>query len=78
MDISSYSNERILNTIKQSYNFDADGNETKIDYAKMLQIVKDAGDTGFIGVEYEGDEKSEQDGIIATRDLLVNAAKNLK
>ncbi|SFW48540.1 sugar phosphate isomerase/epimerase family protein [Cellulophaga fucicola] len=62
----------------KSYNFDADGNETKIDYAKMLQIVKDAGYTGFIGVEYEGDEKSEQDGIIATRDLLVNAAKNLK
>lgn len=62
----------------KSYNFDADGNETKIDYAKMLQIVKDAGYTGFIGVEYEGDEKSEEEGIIATRDLLVSSSKNLK
>lgn len=62
----------------KSYNFDAEGNETKIDYAKMLQIVKDAGYTGFIGVEYEGEEKSEEEGIIATRDLLINASKNLK
>ncbi|WBU90990.1 sugar phosphate isomerase/epimerase family protein [Cellulophaga omnivescoria] len=62
----------------KSYNFDAEGKETKINYSKMLQIVKDAGYTGFIGVEYEGDEKGEEEGIIATRDLLVNAAKNLK
>lgn len=58
----------------KSNEFDANGNEVKIDYAKMLQIVKDAGYTGYIGVEYEGNELSEEEGIIATRDLLLKAA----
>ena len=57
--------------------FDENGNEVNIDYVKMLQIVKDAGYNGFIGVEYEGSELSEEEGIIATRDLLVNASKKV-
>ncbi|NER14419.1 TIM barrel protein [Leptobacterium flavescens] len=61
----------------KSYDFDANGNETTIDYQKMLQIVKDAGYKGFIGVEYEGSRLSEEEGIIATRDLLISAAKKL-
>lgn len=59
----------------KSNEFDADGNEVKIDYKKMLQIVEEAGYTGYIGVEYEGSELSEEEGIIATRDLLLKAAK---
>ncbi len=59
----------------KSMNFDANGNETDTDYNKMLRIVKDAGYTGFIGVEYEGDELSEEAGILATKNLLVKAAK---
>jgi len=62
----------------KTHNFDADGNETVTDYVKMLQIVKDAGYTGFIGVEYEGKILSEEDGIIATKNLLLNAAKQVK
>lgn len=61
----------------KSYDFDANGNEQHIDYFKMLQIVKDAGYTGFIGVEYEGDNLGEIAGIQATRDLMLNAAKKL-
>ncbi|MGI9547160.1 MAG: sugar phosphate isomerase/epimerase family protein [Flavobacteriaceae bacterium] len=61
----------------KSHDFDKEGNETEIDYVKMLQIVKNAGYTGFIGVEYEGSELSEEEGIIATRDLLINASKKL-
>ena len=61
----------------KSHDFDADGNETEIDYVKMLQIVKDAGYSGFIGVEYEGNVLSEADGILATRDLLISAAQKL-
>ncbi len=61
----------------KSHNFDANGNETEIDYIKMLQIVKDAGYTGYIGVEYEGRELSEEEGIIATRDLLIKASKEV-
>ncbi len=61
----------------KSHNFDANGNETVIDYVRMLQIVKDAGYTGYIGVEYEGRELSEEEGIIATRDLLLRASKEI-
>ncbi len=60
----------------KSHNFDEAGNETDIDYTRMLQIVKDAGYTGFIGVEYEGDELGEVEGIMATKNLmLLSAAK---
>ncbi|MEM8999010.1 MAG: sugar phosphate isomerase/epimerase family protein [Bacteroidota bacterium] len=61
----------------KSYNFDEQGLETKIDYARMLQIVKDAGYTGYIGVEYEGNELGEEAGIMATKNLLVNAAQQI-
>ncbi|PIB28590.1 sugar phosphate isomerase/epimerase family protein [Maribacter sp. 4G9] len=57
--------------------FDADGNEENIDYVKMLQMVKDTGYTGYIGVEYEGNVLSEEEGIIATRDLLLKAAQKV-
>jgi sugar phosphate isomerase/epimerase len=62
----------------KSYDFDTDGNETTIDFIKMLQIVKDAEYTGFIGVEYEGDRLDEPAGIKATKDLLLIAAKKIK
>ena len=61
----------------KSHDFDAEGNETKLDYPRILKIVKDAGYTGFIGVEYEGSILSEEQGIIATRDLLIKAGKEL-
>ena len=61
----------------KSHDFDAAGNETSTDYVKMLQIVKDAGYTGYIGVEYEGRELGEVAGIKATRDLMLKAAKQL-
>lgn len=62
----------------KSNNFDAQGYDTGIDYVKMLQLVKDAGYTGFIGVEYEGNELGEEAGIKATRDLLLKANKEIK
>jgi sugar phosphate isomerase/epimerase len=61
----------------KSHEFDASGNETEIDYLKMLEIVKDAGYTGYIGVEFEGSGMGEEAGIIATRDLLLTAAAQL-
>ena len=54
----------------KSHAFDSDGNETNIDYKKMIQIVKDAGFNGWIGIEYEGSELSEDEGIKATKALL--------
>ena len=59
----------------KSNDFDAAGNDINIDYVRMLKIVKDAGYIGFIGVEYEGSILGEEAGIIATKDLLLKAAK---
>jgi sugar phosphate isomerase/epimerase len=54
----------------KSYDFDADGNCIETDYAKMLTVVKNAGYTGYIGIEYEGNKLSEDEGIKATKTLL--------
>ncbi len=54
----------------KSYDFDAEGNETKIDYRRMLEIVAKAGYRGWIGIEYEGKELPEAEGILATKRLL--------
>ena len=61
----------------KSYEFDDNGDETILDYYKLLSIVKRGGYKGFIGVEYEGEILSEKDGIIATKKLLEKAAKML-
>ncbi|PVH25050.1 sugar phosphate isomerase/epimerase family protein [Sphingobacterium corticibacter] len=50
--------------------FDAQGSEANIDYARMMKIVRDAGYTGFVGIEYEGDKLSEIEGIKLTKKLL--------
>lgn len=62
----------------KSHEFDEQGNETKTDYYKMLGIVKTAGYKGYIGIEYEGSKLSEDDGIMATKKLLLKAGESLK
>ncbi|UJP67071.1 TIM barrel protein [Mongoliitalea daihaiensis] len=54
----------------KSYDFDEDGNCIETDYERMLQIVKDAGYTGYIGIEYEGSQLSEVEGVKATQKLI--------
>lgn len=54
----------------KTYNFDAQGNCVETDYNRILAIVKQAGYTGYLGIEYEGDGLSEADGIRATKALL--------
>lgn len=53
----------------KSHDFDAEGNETKTDYARMMQIVVDAGYHGWVGIEFEGGG-SEDEGIRKTKALL--------
>jgi len=57
--------------------FDTEGNESNIDYLKIMKIVKDAGYTGYVGIEFEGSELSEYDGIKATKKLLEKVGKEL-
>ncbi|MCG9972694.1 sugar phosphate isomerase/epimerase family protein [Christiangramia crocea] len=61
----------------KSYSFNEQGEEEVIDYKRMLQIVKDAGYTGYIGIEFEGENMEPEKGIMATKELLVKAGKQL-
>jgi sugar phosphate isomerase/epimerase len=54
----------------KSYDFDDKGNETKLDFARIMKIVTDAGYNGWVGIEYEGGRLSEPEGIKATKKLL--------
>lgn len=57
--------------------FDNQGNEVNIDFRRMLQLVKNAGYTGYVGIEYEGDQLSEEEGILATKRLLERVGTEL-
>jgi sugar phosphate isomerase/epimerase len=61
----------------KSNEFDEEGNETTKDFYRLLKIVKDAGFRGYIGIEYEGRTLGADDGIKATKDLLIKAGKSL-
>jgi sugar phosphate isomerase/epimerase len=61
----------------KSYDFDAKGDETKIDYRRMMKIVLDAKYRGWVGIEYEGNTLSEADGILATKRLLERVREEL-
>ena len=54
----------------KSHVFDDHGNERNTDYERVMRIVLDAGYRGYVGIEYEGTELSEPDGIRATKALL--------
>jgi len=61
----------------KSHDFDADGQEINTDYVRMMSIVLDAGYRGYVGVEYEGNEISEDAGIKATKALLLSVRDEL-
>lgn len=54
----------------KSHEFNNEGDEVHSNYYKLMQIVKDAGYKGWVGIEYEGSKLPEKEGIIATRKLL--------
>ena len=57
----------------KSYNFNEKGEDTKIDYYRMMKLVKESAYDGYIGIEYEGTEKSEHEGIMLTKELMQKA-----
>ena len=61
----------------KTHDFDEQGNCVETDYARMLKIVKDAGYNRYIGIEYEGNKLSEDDGIRATLALLKRVSGQL-
>lgn len=61
----------------KTYDFDANGKCIETDYHKMLKIVKEAGYTGHIGIEFEGNQLSEDEGIRKTLALLKKVGEEL-
>ena len=61
----------------KSHDFDAEGNETKTDFFKMMKIVTDAGYKSWVGIEYEGSKLDEYAGIKATKNLLIKVRKKM-
>ncbi len=54
----------------KSHDFNDAGDEIHTDFARMMQIVAASGYSGHVGIEYEGDSLSEDEGILKTKALL--------
>lgn len=63
----------------KSHKFDAEGNETEIDFPRMFDIIKKSNFNGIVGIEYEGGLMhaqgmpgylSNEEGIKATKKLI--------
>ncbi len=54
----------------KTFDFDSLGNESTMDYVRILKLMKDAGFKGNVGIEYEGERLSEDEGIKATKAML--------
>lgn len=63
----------------KTHKFDADGNETQMDFKRIFDIIKKSGFNGIIGIEYEGGLMhaqgmegylSNEEGIKATKKLI--------
>ena len=58
--------------------FNEEGDEVNSDFYRIMKIVKDSGFRGHVGIEYEGQELSEDEGIKATKALLEKAFASLE
>ncbi|VGO17810.1 hypothetical protein PDESU_06412 [Pontiella desulfatans] len=61
----------------KSHAFDAEGNETKSDYFRIMKIVADSGYRGYVGVEWEGSKPGATEGILLTKALIERAVAEL-
>lgn len=61
----------------KTHDFNDQGEEVHTDFLKMMKIVRDAGYIGFVGIEYEGQKLSEDEGILASKRLLDKVATML-
>ena len=54
----------------KTYDFDSNGEQPKMDYKRLIEIVKASGFKGYIGVEFEGNTQPEEEGIRKTKLLI--------
>lgn len=61
----------------KSHEFNAEGDEVRTDFVRMLTIVKEAGYRGWVGVEFEGTDFDPRAGSLATKRLLERVRDHL-
>jgi sugar phosphate isomerase/epimerase len=54
----------------KAFQFDDNGEETKIDYKRMSEIIKKSDFDGYLGIEYEGDFENSDKGVLLTKALV--------
>ncbi|MBK1441947.1 sugar phosphate isomerase/epimerase [Parapedobacter sp. ISTM3] len=54
----------------KTYDFDKQGNESSIDYKRILKLMRDARFSGYVGIEYEGHNLPADEGIAKTKAML--------
>ncbi|MCR4375345.1 MAG: sugar phosphate isomerase/epimerase, partial [Acidobacteria bacterium] len=54
----------------KTHDFDEAGNDTNKDYRRLMKTVLDAGYHSWVGIEYEGSNIPEREGILKTKQLL--------
>lgn len=59
----------ILVVHAKMYNFDENGNETTLDYPKIIKMLKDIGYSGYYNIEFEG-PLSDEEGVLKSKALL--------
>ncbi|MFT5300743.1 MAG: L-ribulose-5-phosphate 3-epimerase [Mariniblastus sp.] len=57
--------------------FDDQGNESNVDFRRMLKIAKEGGFKGYIGIEFEGHEIEPIEGIQKTKALIEKVVREL-
>jgi len=61
----------------KSHDFNSQGQDKKTDFKMILRIIKNAGFSGHVGIEYEGYKLSAEAGIKATKHLLIHSGLGL-
>lgn len=54
----------------KTYDFDENGEQPLMDYKELISIVKQSGFKGYIGIEFEGKNGDEEQGIRKTKALI--------
>lgn len=57
-------------THAKAHSFDANGEETSVEYGRVLKMLKDANYRGALSIEFEGPE-DQIEGVKKTRDLIL-------
>lgn len=61
----------------KTYGFDDDGGESSLDYPRLMKIVLDHGYHSWVGIEWEGGDPGEVEGIKKTKALLEKIRGNV-